>query len=138
MKNQNEKKRKGNFVLKIILGFIIGISFGFGIGKMVKSNNKLGNSIEKSLQQNCNCENVVLENGAIGIQFNNQDGFSNSKLDITLINPSYSSSVEKEANRLHNILKKDVQNFNSVDFITFYFKSKNSTETVKIKDGNIL
>ena len=138
MKIQNEQKRKRNFVLKIILGFVIGISFGFGIGKMVKSNKKLGNSIEISLQQNCNCENVVLENGAIGIQFNKQDGFSNSRLDITLINPSHSSSVEKEANRLHDILKKDVQNFNSVDFITFYFKSNNSTKTVKIKDGNIL
>ncbi|PRX43221.1 hypothetical protein SAMN05878281_2548 [Salegentibacter salegens] len=105
---------------------------------MVKSNKSLVNSIERSLQQNCNCESVIVEDRAIGIQFNKQDGFSNSKLDITLINPSYSSSAEKEANRLNRILKKDVENYNSIDFVTFYFKSDDSTETVKIKDGNIL
>ncbi|APS38273.1 hypothetical protein [Salegentibacter sp. T436] len=105
---------------------------------MVKSNGSLVNSIEKSLQQNCNCESVIVEDRAIGIQFNKLDVFSNSKLGITLINPSYSSSAEKEANRLNRILKKDVQNFKSVDFITFNFKSKGRTKTVKIKDGNIL
>lgn len=138
MKLQNEKKRKKRLVLKIIFGLIIGISFGFGIGKMVKSNKSLVSSIEKSLQQNCNCESVLLENGAIGIQFSKQDGFSNLKIDITLKNCTFYSSAEKEANRLNNMLERDVQNYNSVDFITFYFKSKEGTETVKIKDGNIL
>lgn len=138
MKIQNEKKRKKGLVLKIILGFIIGISFGFGIGKMFKSNGSLVNSIEKSLQQNCNCESAIVEDRAIGIQFNKLDGFSNSKLGITLINPSYSSSAEKEANRLNRILKKDVENYNSIDFVTFYIKSDDTTKTVKIKDGNIL
>lgn len=104
MKVQNELKRKKRLILKITLGLIIGISFGFGIGKMVKSNKSLVNSVEKSLQQNCNCEDVIAENRAIGIQFNKLDGFSNSKIDFTLKDCSYSSSAEQEANRLNNIL----------------------------------
>ena len=104
---------------------------------MVKSNKTLVNSIEKNLQQNCNCESVKVENRAIGIQFNSNEGFSNSKMGITLENCSYNSE-EKEANRLNNILNKGVPNYNSIDFVTFYFKSKDSTVTVQIKDGNVL
>ncbi|HLW32571.1 MAG TPA: hypothetical protein VKX40_09950 [Aequorivita sp.] len=51
MKTQNTQNRKRKLVIKLILGFIIGISFGFGLGKLVKVNLKSTASIEKSIQQ---------------------------------------------------------------------------------------
>ena len=134
MKKLGKQKNKKKFILKILLGFIIGISFGFGIGKMIKSNSRLGGSIEKSLQQNCNCESVTLDGSAVGIQFNKVDGLSNSTFDFTLKNCEYSASAKKEANRLNTILKREIENYDSVDFISFHFKTKNKIESVKIKN----
>jgi len=40
--------------------------------------------------------------------------------------------------RLHSILKNDIENYDSVDLITFNFKSGDKSETVKIKDDRLL
>ncbi|HCY83316.1 MAG TPA: hypothetical protein DHV22_17815 [Xanthomarina gelatinilytica] len=138
MKTRNKTKSTKKLILKLLVGFIIGISFGFGIGKMVKSNTKLTNSIETTLQQNCNCERIESGNSYTGIQFNKNDGISNTKLNFTLLNCDFTSSAEKEAKRLNDVLIDEVEDYDSVDFITFYFKSDVKNETVKIKDGTIL
>ncbi|AFL80786.1 hypothetical protein Aeqsu_1293 [Aequorivita sublithincola DSM 14238] len=138
MKTQSKQKNTKKIILKLTLGFIIGISFGFGVGKMVKSNSRLVNSIETTLQQNCNCELIKSENSFAGIQFSKEDGFSNTKLDFTLMNCNFTSSAEKEVNRLNDILTNEVENYDSVDLITFNFKSENQIQSVKIKDGKIL
>lgn len=58
MKTQNTQNRKPKLVVKVVLGFIIGISFGFGIGKFIKTDNRLISSIKHTLQENCECEVV--------------------------------------------------------------------------------
>ena len=83
MKKLGKQKNKKRFILKILLGFIIGISFAFGMGNMIKRNSNLRDSIEKTLQQNCNCESVTLDDSAVGIQFNKVDGVSNSTFHFT-------------------------------------------------------
>ncbi len=138
MKTQSKTKSTKKLILKLLVGFIIGISFGFGIGKMVKSNTKRTNSIETTLQQNCNCENIASGNSYTGIQFSKNDGISNTKLNFTLMNCDFTSSAEKEAKRLNEILKSEVEDYDSVDFITFHFKSGEKKETIKIKDGTVL
>ena len=90
------------------------------------------------LQQNCNCERIESGNSYTGIQFSKNDGISNTKLNFTLLNCDFTSSAEKEAKRLNDVLRDEVEDYNSVDFITFYFKSDVKNETVKIKDGTIL
>ncbi|SRX52729.1 hypothetical protein [Aequorivita sp. CIP111184] len=138
MKSQKNQKRNHKLIVKIILGFIIGISFGFGVGKFFKSEKKLTSSIEKTIQQNCQCESITSNFGAVGIQFSKEDGFSNKKLSFTLINCDYYSSEKEEATRLNEILKQEVENYASVDFISFQFKSEEKNEIVKIKNGSIL
>ena len=138
MKTQSKTKSTKKLILKLLVGFIIGISFGFGIGKMVKSNTKRTNSIETTLQQNCNCERIESGNSYTGIQFSKNDGISNTKLNFTLMNCDFTSSAEKEAKRLNDVLRDEVEDYDSVDFITFYFKSDMKNKTVKIKDGTIL
>ena len=139
MKIQNKKKNKpAQLVLKLIIGAAIGFSFGFGITKMVKSNTKLTNSIETTLQQNCNCERIESGNSYTGIQFSKNDGISTTKLNFTLMNCDFTSSAEKEAKRLNDVLIDEVEDYDSAGFITFYFKSDVKNETVKIKDGTIL
>lgn len=135
MKKLGKQKNKNRFILKILLGFIIGISFAFGMGNMIKRNSNLRDSIEKTLQQNCNCESVTLDDSAVGIQFNKVDGVSNSTFHFTLKNSEYSTSSKVEANRLNTILKKEVENYETVDFISFHFKTKNKIESVKIKNN---
>ncbi len=51
MKTQNTQNRKRKLIIKVVLGFIIGISFGFGIGKIVKEKIKTTAAIEKSIHQ---------------------------------------------------------------------------------------
>ena len=138
MKTRNKTKSTKKLILKLLIGLIIGISFGFGIGKMVKSNTKLTNSIETTLQQNCNCERIESGNSYTGIQFSKKDGISNTKVSFTLMNCDFTSSAEKEAKRLNDVLRDEVEDYDSVDFITFYFKSDEKNKTVKIKDGTIL
>lgn len=139
MKSKNQKtNRTLKLGLKILIGGIIGLSFGFGVGKMVKSNSRLGIAMENTLQQNCHCEKVISEGGAVGLQFSKKEGFSNSSKEFTIENAAFPASVEKEALRLHSILENDVADYTSVDLITFHFKTENTQQTVKIKDGNVL
>jgi len=139
MKTKNEQRSKAiQFGLKMLIGAIIGLSFGFGVGKMVKSNDGLVTSIEKNLQQNCNCKSVEASWSAVGIQFSKEDGFSNSRIEFTLENSMLTTSAEKEAMRLHTILKKNVDHYDSVDLIIFNFKSGEKYKTVKIKEGCIV
>ena len=121
----------------MIIAGSIGLTFGFGVAQGVMANNKLVNAIETKLQQNCNCEIVSSDLSAVGIQFSVDDGFSNSEAGFNLENCTFSTSVETEAIRLNSILKKDIENYNSIDLIYFHFKSSDHIETVKFKDGSI-
>ena len=112
--------------------------FGFGVAQGVMANNKLVNTIETKLQQNCDCEIVNSDVSAMGIQYSINDGFSNSQASYILENCTYSTSVETEAIRLNNILKKEIENYNSIDLISLQFKFSENIETVKFKDGCML
>lgn len=139
MKAKNRKRSKpARLIFTIIIAGLIGLTFGFGVGKGYMANNKLVNAIENKLQQTCDCEIVKSDISAVGIQFSTNDGLSNSQADFILENCKFSTSEVTEAIRLNNILKKDIENYNSIDLITFHFKSQNNIKTIKIKDGSIL
>ena len=139
MKTKNVKKNKGKqFVLKILIGAVIGLSFGFGVGKMIKTNDRLVTSIKKNLQQNCNCESVEASWSAVGIQFNKEDGFSNKRLSFTLENCKTNFLTKEESIQLNKVLVKEVENYNNIDVLNLEFVSENNSENLKIRKGEIV
>lgn len=137
MNKQNTQNRKRNLIIKVILGFIIGISFGFGVGKIIKSDNRLISSIEETIKQNCDCESVEKDISSIGIHFSKEDGISNQTASFTLTNCEYKSTVMEEAQRINEHLNKAVENYDSIDLIELTFESRGETELVQIKNGII-
>ena len=131
-------KKTAKLIFTILIAGSLGLAFGYGVAQGVSANNKLVNTIETKLQQNCNCEIVSPDVHAVGIQFSMEDGFSNSEASYILENCTFSTSVETEAIRLNNILKKDVENYESLDLVSFQFKSSGQIQTVKFKEGCIL
>lgn len=137
MKTQNNKKSKpARVVLKLAIGAVIG--FGIGISLMVKENDNLTTALEETLQQNCDYESITLNHGVTGIRYSNEDGFTNKTVSFTLKNCVYKSSAKEAAARLNDMLKRDVENYDSVDFSTFYFKSEEKDAIVKIRRGTVL
>ena len=138
MKAEKNQNRKRNLIVKVILVFIVGISFGFGIGKMIKSDKRLTTSIEKTIQENCDCESVEKVISSVGIQFSKKDGASNQTASFTLTNCNYESFAMEEAQRINEHLKASVENYASVDIVELTFDSNGEKEIVKIKNGIIL
>jgi len=134
-KNQNRKRKR---IVKVILGFIIGVSFGFGITQMIKSDKRLTFSIEKTIEENCNCESVAKNIFTVGIQFSKEDGITNKTASYTLKNCKYKGSAIEEASRINKGLKASVKNYESVNIIELRFKSYGQEDLVKIKDGSII
>ncbi len=112
MKTHNTQNRKRKLIVKVILGFIIGISFGFGAGKLVKEDNRTTSSIEKTIQQNNNFESVE----------------------------KYISATEilEEAKRINDSLKIAFDNYEEEDIIEIKTKTTGKTKLFKLRDGNIL
>ncbi|MDX1761683.1 MAG: hypothetical protein R3218_05970, partial [Christiangramia sp.] len=90
------------------------------------------------LQQNCNCEIISSDVSSVGIQFSVEYGFSNSMAGYVLENCTFSTSIETEAMRLNDMLKRDIENYDSLDLITFQFKNSTQHKTVKFKAGCLL
>ncbi|MDR5591453.1 hypothetical protein [Christiangramia sp. SM2212] len=122
-------------IFTIIIAGSIGLTFGYGVAQGVMANNKLVNAIETKLQQNCNCEIVSSDVSAVGIQYSRENGFSNSEASFILENCTFPLSIETEAKRLDEILKKDIEDYDSLDLITFQFKNSTQHKTVKFKAG---
>lgn len=138
MKTKNTQNRKRKLVIKLILGFIIGISFGFGVGKFIKTDNRLTSSIEKAIQQNCDCESVEKDISTVGIQFSKEDGLTNQTASFILKNCKYEDSAKEEAKRINEFLKVAVDNYEAIDLLELSFNSEENLEIVKIKNGTIL
>lgn len=131
-------KKPVKLIFIMIIAGSIGLTFGFGVAQGVMANNKLVNAIETKLQKNCNCEIVSSDVSSVGIQFNVEEGFSNSAAGYVLENCTFSSSIETEAIRLNDMLKRDIENYDSLDLITFHFKNSDQQKTVKFKEGCLL
>lgn len=121
-------------ILALMLGALIGISLSYT--KKVKTNDDLNTSIERLLLHNCNCENVKSKDRGIGIEFGGKIGLRNTQLEFTLINSRFITSAEKEANRLNNILRRNIKKYNTVDLVTFNFQSEDQIESVDIEINN--
>ncbi len=138
MKTQNKKNRISKIVLKVILGFAVGITLGYGITKLVKSDNRLTASIEKTIQQNCDCESVEKNISSRGIQFSKVDAISYQTASFILKNCKYEISAKEEAKRINQHLKASVNSYEAIDLIELSFNSEEHLELVKIKNGTIL
>ena len=112
MKTQNTPNRKRKLIVKVILGFIIGISFGFGAGKLIKEDNRTTSSIEKTIQQNNNFESVEKHISA--------------------------TEILEEAKRINDSLKITFDNYEQEDIIVIKTKAIGKTELFKSWDGNNL
>lgn len=115
MNTQKTLNRSLKFIAKVILGFIVGISFGFGVGKFIKTDNRLTSSIEKAIQQNCDCELVEKNISTVGFQF------------------------AKEETKCNNeFLKVAVDKYEVINLFELSSNPEGHLELVKIKNGTIL
>ncbi|MGO3182463.1 MAG: hypothetical protein ACTIJ9_06485 [Aequorivita sp.] len=131
MKAKTKSKSTKKIILTLMLGAFIGISVSYG--SMVESSEDLNTSIERLLLHNCDCENVKSKDRGIGIEYTKENGLKNSQLEFTLINPRFNTSTEQEANRLNNILRRNIDKYDTIDLVTFNFQSKDTTQSVDIK-----
>ncbi|WP_026451217.1 hypothetical protein [Aequorivita capsosiphonis] len=120
MNTQKTLNRKRKLIVKVILGFIIGISFGFGITKMIKSDTRLTSSIKQSIQENCDCESVNKNISSIGLQFS-KDGITNKTVSFVLKNCKYEVSAAEEAKKINEHLKATIPNYETIDIIELSF-----------------
>lgn len=138
MKAQNTQNRKRRLIVKTILGFIIGLSFGYGIGKFIKTDNRLTSSIKHTIQENCECEVVERNMSATGIQFSKTNGITNKTASFALKNCKYEGTASEEARKINERLKATVEDYEEMDFIELSFHSNEDREVVKIKNGTVL
>lgn len=123
MKTKNKEIHIGKLILKVVLGFAIGISIGYGITKFFKSSNRLTASIEKTIQQNYDCESVEKNVSTAGIQFSKEDGLTNLRTSFSLKNCKYKGSAIEEAKRINEYLKRSVENYESIAVLELTFKT---------------
>lgn len=139
MKTQNNKLAK-----RIIIGFVIAfvacisIPFGFGMYSGVKLHTGVTGSLEKAIDRNCQCEEVQFNLSAHGLQFSKEDGVTNQKASYILKGCHFKGTVKEEATRINSYLKRTVTGYETMDLIELTFQSAGTTETVKIKGGNII
>lgn len=138
MNTQNTQNRKRRLIVKTILGFIIGISFGFGMGKFIKTDNRLTSSIQSTIQENCDCEVVEKDISTAGIQFSKENGITNKTASFALKNCKYEGTASEEARKINERLKATVEEYEKMDLIEISFQSNEDREVVKIKNGTVL
>ena len=120
---------------KFFLVFLsIGLLSGYLIGSAVKSKSK-SDAIIEILRNECQCNEVNQIIYAEGIQFG-ANGISTEKGEYQLIDCNY-ESLDIEANRINEMLKKQVKKFKDIDQLELEFINKNRSETVVIKNGII-
>lgn len=126
---------KTKTILIIITFFIGGLIFGYSLVSYTKANNR-SEDIEKVLQENCACESATQTIYSKGIQFSSS-GISTEKGLYSITGFDFSIPVKEEAERLNNILKKEIKNYDKVDLLELTFKNHNQEETVIIKNGKV-
>lgn len=131
MKVVDELKGIKKSSLLIEIALILGLHLGFG--KTERSNKELNASIEKTLLQNCDCESVVSLGKGTGIAFDKERGLILSRLEFTLRFCDFDTSSEEEALRLHNVLKRNVEEYKTKGLVTFNFESGNQVESIDIE-----
>lgn len=112
MKTQKTLNRGLKLIVKLCLGFIIGISFGFGVGKFIKEEKQIPSSIENTIQQNNNLESLEKHISTVGIL--------------------------EEAKRINDSLKIVFDNYEEEDIMVIKTKTTGKTELLNLRDGNIL
>lgn len=126
---------KTKTILVFIVFLIGGLFFGYTLGSYTKAHTRSGD-IEKVLQENCKCESATQTIYSKGIQFSSS-GISTEKGLYSLTGFDFSIPAKEEAERLNNILKKEIKNYDKVDLLELTFENNNQEETVIIKNGKI-
>ncbi|WP_432412181.1 hypothetical protein [Rasiella sp. SM2506] len=139
MKTQDNKIAKRiSIAFVIVMVTFISIPFGFGMYSGITLHTGVTGKLEKAIDQHCECEDVKFSLSTYGLQISKEDGFTNQKASYILKNCKYEGTVVEEATRINDYLKSTVAGYNTLDLIELTFKSAEISETVKIKDGNIL
>lgn len=94
------------------------------------------NQIETSLNAHCNCDSISKDMYSKGVQYSKTEGFSVAHVSFSLINCKY-ESLQKEANRIHQLLVNDVESLKNFNLISLDIISDDRHETVTIKNGQL-
>ena len=138
------KTQKNNTLKKILIaafiaiGLFLAIPFGFGMYSGFKLHTGVTGEIETTISNHCNCESVTSDISAMGIQYSKEDGMTHQKASYILTDCNFTGSAKEEAIKINDALKRDVEEYEKLDIIELTFQFGEITETVKIKEGNIL
>ncbi|OBX26182.1 hypothetical protein LX77_01999 [Gelidibacter algens] len=124
---------------KLIITFILFGIFGFVVGRTVinfKKDHDSTEQIQSILETHCNCEKIKKTMYAKGVQYNNDDGFTTEKVEYQLINCAY-SNFNEEVERIDQLLKDQVEGFETFDQITLDFVSENHHQKISFNNGKI-
>ena len=123
---------KSNLYIKLLVFLSLGLFFGYTIASSFHKNNK-ANQILEVLLNDCNCKEVNQIIYAQGIQFG-KDGFSTEKGEYQLIDCEF-LSLDKELERIQNLLHQKVTDFNELDLLELEFVNDGNIEVRKFKNG---
>lgn len=118
----------------IFLFLILGGVLGYIISSSIHSfdNSK---KILNILKENCDCKEINQILYATGVQYG-KNGLSTEKGEYELIDCEF-SSLEKEVERIQQILHDKVDSFNKIDLLEFDFINGKNSQTIIIKKGII-
>ncbi|WP_179353457.1 hypothetical protein [Winogradskyella vidalii] len=94
------------------------------------------NQIEASLNTHCHCESISKDMYSKGVQYSNVKGFSVEHVSFSLMNCKY-ESLQKEANRIHQLLVNDVESLENFNLISLDIISEDRHDTITIKNGQL-
>lgn len=128
------KKIKQIVIGILVAGFVIIAVKGFY--NTYKTDYNTTDVVLKTLEDNCDCEDISKSMYTKGIQFSKDDGFTTEKADFKLVNCKY-SNFNNEVSRIESLLQNEVENISNFNQITLDFVSNDKHETVIIKNGKI-
>ncbi len=105
---------------------------------MTNKKNYLNNfkvPIIKALENNCDCKTIEQSVYLSGIQFG-KDEVTKEKGAYQLIDCKF-ESIDEESERILNILKKEVRNFNEIDRLELEFINNDESQNIIIQNGII-
>lgn len=133
----NTLKKGIKYIGLLILGFFVGVFImGAVNGAKAALNGDKSEAIKNVLIEHCDCESVNQFMYMKGIQYSTEDGITNEKVEYELTNCTY-ENLASETFRLNELLKKEVHDYEDVDFLKLEFVGAEKHETIIIKNGII-
>ena len=136
----NTQKNNTNNIIKIVIGglaLVLAIPFCMGVYSGYQSHSGTTGAVAKTLKKNCDCKSIQIDHAAYGLQFNRKEGVTGDQVTFTLDNCNHSTTVEKEAERLNQLLLNEIEGYEKLDVVELNFTNGDTNETAVIRNGKL-